>query len=52
MLVAEGGSRSSESSCETLTTFDRFTIEFGTPGMLKSMFSSSVARLKSFVRVE
>ena len=26
---------------------DRFTVEFGTPGMLKSMFSSSVARLNS-----
>ena len=26
---------------------DRFTVEFGTPGMLKSMFSSSIARLNS-----
>ena len=31
----------------TLTLCDRFTVEFGTPGMLKSMFSSSVARLNS-----
>ena len=32
----------------TLTPCDRFTIEFGTPGMLKSMFSSSVAMLNLF----
>ena len=31
----------------TLTPCDRFTVEFGTPGMLKSIFSSSVARLNS-----
>ena len=27
---------------------DRFTVEFGTPGMLKSMFPSSIARLNLF----
>ena len=47
VLVAEGGSRSSESNFGTLTPCDRFTVEFGTPGMLKSMFSSSIARLNS-----
>ena len=47
VLVAEGGSRSSESNFRTLTPCDRFTVEFGTPGMLKSMFSSSIARLNS-----
>ena len=26
---------------------DRFTVEFGTPGMLKSMFLSLIARLNS-----
>ena len=31
----------------TLTPCDRFTVEFGTLGMLKSMFSSPVARLNS-----
>ena len=31
----------------TLTPCDRFTVEFGTPGMLNSIFSSSVARLNS-----
>ena len=30
-----------------LTPCDRFTAEFGTPGMLKSMFPSSIARLNS-----
>ena len=31
----------------TLTPCDRFTAECDAPGMLKSMFSSSVARLNS-----
>ena len=31
----------------TLTPCDRFTAECGTPGMLKSMFSSLIARLNS-----
>ena len=31
----------------TLTPCDRFTVKFGTLGMLKSMFSSSIARLNS-----
>ena len=31
----------------TLTPCERFTVECGTPGMLKSMFSSSVALLNS-----
>ena len=46
MLVAEGGSRSSESNFD-VDACDRFIVEFGTPGILKSMFSSSVARLNS-----
>ena len=33
----------------TLMLCDRFTIAFGTPEMLKSMFSSSIARLNLFV---
>ena len=48
VLVVEGDSRSAESSYERLTPCDRFTIEFGTPEMLKSMFSSSIARLNLF----
>ena len=44
VLVVEGDSRSAESSCER----DRFTIAFGTPETLKSMFSSSIARLNLF----
>ena len=47
MLVAEGGSRSSESNIERFTPCDRSTAECGTPGMLKSMFSSLIARLNS-----
>ena len=46
VLVAEGGSRSSESSCERWRHVI-VSIEFGTRGMLKSMFFSSVARLNS-----
>ena len=34
-------------SIRTLTPCDRFTAECGTPGMLKSMFSSLIARLNS-----
>ena len=47
VLVAEGGSRSSESNFERWRHVIVSTVEFGTPGMLKSMFSSSVARLNS-----
>ena len=48
VLVVEGDSRSAESSCERLMPRDRFTIAFGTPEMLKSMFSSSIAKLNLF----
>ena len=44
VLVVEGDFRSAESSCAC----DRFTIAFGTPEMLKSMFSSLIARLNLF----
>ena len=47
VLFVEGGSRSAESSCERMPC-DRFTIAFGTPEMLKSMLSSSIARLNLF----
>ena len=36
----------------TLTPCDRFTAECGTLGMLKSMFTSSITRLKHVVRVK
>ena len=44
--VDEGGSRSSESNLK-LTPCDCFTAECDNPGMLKSMFSSLIARLNS-----
>ena len=47
VLVAEGGFSIFWIKFWTLTPCDRFTVEFGTPGMLKSMFFSSVARLNS-----
>ena len=48
VLLVEGDFRFAESSCERLMPCDRFTIAFGTPEMLKSMFSSSIARLNLF----
>ena len=45
MHVAEGGSRSSESNLERWRHVIGSLLNFGTPGMLKSMFSSLIARL-------
>ena len=47
LLVDEGGSRSSESNIERWRHVIVSLQKCGSPGMLKSMFSSSIARLNS-----
>ena len=45
--VGAGGSRFSESNSRTLALCNCFTVECGSPGILKSMSSSILSRINS-----